>query len=378
MLVFNLLSTKTNMAENIPHPTPVIDPSLTAGNDLVNHELGEKVGQVIDYFNGEFGLTIDGTGNLEAEPTTEQLTQLRDWHEATSKDGIIMPDMDTFTAKMVLANALMPQRDESGNITYLFGKGAGAELALQGEVEGRSKQIAEVPYRTHSDFEIYGATTDSYDAIPHSTRFTTVFGSQEIYPVGNTKGLHDLPPDYLHETAEVVNYGGVDFLVPRLELQFVDKFEKSNETVERRLREKTDAEWLGATYLMDADLVHSTIDSYVIAPEVAKFLEPTEVAERNNVTLERKIAQTKNRLTEDMPQASGTELGVAAGKDFMLTQFGKNIGVADIAALIDGETCQLVGNSVQLLNEAETQRQAVKTAELQAKHEQVDAILQAA
>lgn len=366
------------MAENIPHPTSVIDPSLTAGNDLVNHELGEKVGQVIDYFNGEFGLTISGSGHLEAEPTTEQLTQLRDWHEATSKDGLIMPDMDTFTAKMVLANALMPQRDENGKTTYLFGKGAGAELALQGEVEDRSKQIAEVPYRTHSDFEIYGVATDSYDAIPHSHRFTAVFGSQEIYPVTQTKGLHDLPPDYLHETAEVVNFGGVDFLVPRLELQFVDKFEKANEKVERNLREKTDAEWLAATYTMDADLVHSTIDSYVIAPEVAKFQEPTEVAERNNITLERKLAQTKNRLTEDMPQASGTELGLAAGKDFMLTQFGRNIGVADISALVDGETGQLVGNSVQLLNEAETQRQAVKTAELQAKHEQVGAILQAA
>jgi hypothetical protein len=366
------------MPENTPHPTPVIDPGLTAGNDLVNHELGEKVGQVIDYLNGEFGLTIDDSGHLEAEPTTEQLTQLRDWHEATSKDGIIMPDMDTFTAKMVLANALMPQRDENGNITYLFGKGAGAELALQGEVEGRSKQVAEAPYRTHSDFEIYGASTDSYDAIPHSHRFTTVFGGQEIYPVTRTKGLHDLPPDYLHETAEVVNFGGIDFLVPRLELQFVDKFEKANEEVERNLREKTDAEWLAATYTMDAGLVHSTIDSYVIAPEVAKLQDPTEAAERNNVTLERKLAQTKNRIAEDMPQASSAELGLAAGKDFMLAQFGRNIGVADMLALIDSETGQLVGNSVQLLNEAETQHQTVKITGLQAKHEQVDAILQAA
>lgn len=313
------------MPETIPSDIPVTDPSLTAGNNLVNPELGEKVSQTIEYFNNEFGLNIDGAGRLEAEPTTEQLTQLKAWHETTSNDGIIMPDMDTFTAKMLLANALMPQRDESGNITYLFGKGAGAELALQGEAAGRDKQVADVPYRTHSDFEIYGATTDSYDAIPHSARFTAVFGSQEIYPVGNTKGLHDLPPDYLHETAEVVNYGGVDFLVPRLELQFVDKFEKSNETVERRLREKTDAEWLATAYDMDADLVHSTIDSYVISPEMAKLQEPTEVAERNNNTLERKLAQTKQRLTE-----------------------------------------------------AETQRQAAIASALQAKHEQVDAILQAA
>jgi len=272
----------------------------------------------------------------------------------------------------------MPQRDESGNITYLLGKGAGAELALQGEVDGRNKKMAEVPYRTHSDFEIYGVTTDSYDAIPNSHRFTAVFGGQEIYPVTQTKGLHELPPDYLHETAEVVNYGGVDFLVPSLELQFVDKFEKANETVERRLREKTDAEWLATAYEMDADLVHATIDSYVIAPEVAKFKEPAEVAERNTATLERKLSQTKQRLIEDMPQASDKELGSAVGKDFMLTQFGKNIGVADITALVDGETGQPVNNSVELLSEAETQRQATIASALHAKHGQVDAILQAA
>ncbi|HMS50282.1 MAG TPA: hypothetical protein PKA02_02490 [Candidatus Saccharibacteria bacterium] len=366
------------MSENAPHPSHVIDPSITAGNHLANPELDEKVGQVINYFNGEFGLTIDASGHLEADPTTEQLAQLKGWHEATSKDGIIMPDMDTFTAKMVLANALMPQRDESGNITYLFGKGAGAELALQGEVDGRSKKVAEVPFRAHSDFEIYGVATDSYNAIPNSHRFTAVFGSQEIYPVTQTKGIHELPPDYLHETAEVVSYGGVDFLVPSLELQFVDKFEKANEAVERSLREKTDAEWLATTYEMDADLVHATIDSYVIAPELAKFKEPAEVAERNTTTLERKLSQTKRRLAEDMPQATDKELGSAASKDFMLAQFGKNIGLADITALVNGETGQLVNNSVELLSEAEAQRQTVIASALNAKHGQIDAILQAA
>lgn len=350
------------------------DPTLVVPNPT-QIELSDKVGNVVNYFNTEFGLDIDNKGALHTEPTAEQLTRLREWHEATSKDSIIMHDMDTFTAKMLLAHALMPQRDENGNITYLFGKGAGAELALQGEVEGRNKQVAEVPYRTHSDFEIYGVVTDSYDAIPHSQRFTAVFGSQEIYPISQTKGLHNLPPTYLHETAETVSYGGVDFLVPRLELQFVDKFEKANETVERNLRDKTDAEWLATAYDLDTELVHATIDNYVIAPEVAKFQEPREVAERNNVTLERKLAQTKNRLTEDMPQANDAELGLAAGKDFMLANYGRNIGIADMSALIDSETGQLVSSSVQLLNEAETQRQAAKVAELKAKHEQVDAIL---
>lgn len=373
----NLLS-QNKMSENTLHTAPVTDPSLTAGNNLANPGLGEKVGQVIDYFSDEFGLTIDGSGRLEREPTTEQLARLKGWHEATSKEGMIMPDMDTFTAKMVLARALMPQQDEGGNITYLFGKGAGIELALQGEVEGRNKRVAEVPYRTHSDFEIYGVATDSYDVIPKSYRFTAVFGSQEIYPVTQTKGLHGLPPDYLHGTAEVVNYGGIDFLVPCLELQFLDKFEMANETIERDLRERTDAEWLAATYDMDADLVHSTIDKHVIAPEIAKFQEPAGVAERNTTILERKLSQTKQYLTEDMPQASDTELALAVAEDFMLAQYGRNIGVADMAALIDGETGQLVSNAVELLNKAETQRQAAKVSALQAKHQLVDAILRAA
>jgi hypothetical protein len=365
------------MSESLPQNTPVADPSLTAGNDLVRPELDKQVGQVIEYFNHEFGLGLDEIGNFQAEPTNEQLGRLKDWHEQTSKDGIIMPDMDTFTAKMVLARALMPQRDEGGNITYLFGKGAGAELALQGDVVDRTKRVAEVPYRTHSDFEIYGVATDNYDAIPHGDRFRTVFGGQEIYPVGNTKGLHELPPDYLHQTAETVNFGGLDFLVPRLELQFVDKFEKANEPVERKLRQKTDAEWLASTYEMDQELVHSTIDNYVIAPETAKFQIPTEIAELNNATLARKLDQTKKRLSEDMPRTSDTELGIAASKDFMLAQFGRNISVPDLAGLIDGESGQLVDNSAQLLSEAEIQRQAAVVSALQAKREQVDTLLQA-
>jgi hypothetical protein len=366
------------MSKNAPPTTLEIDTSFIVGNDSVNPELTKNVSQVIDYFNNKFGLTIDGTGRLQDEPSSEQLSELRVWNEATSHDGIIMPDMDTFTAKMVLAHALMPQRDDNGNITYLFGKGAGVELALQGQVEGRSKQVTDVPYRTHSDFEIYGAVTDSYDAIPNSQRFTAVFGGQEIYPATRTKGLHNLPPGYLHETAETVSYGGLDFLVLRLELQFVDKFEKANEAVERRLREKTDVEWLATTYHMDVDLVHLTIDRYVINPEVAKLQEPKEVAERDIVVLERKLAQTKERLTEDMPQANDKELGVAAANDVdsFFANYGCKIGITDMTTFIDTETGHLVVNSVQLLEEVEARRQAAKVEELYAKHRQVGSIIQ--
>jgi hypothetical protein len=106
------------MSKNAPPTTLEIDTSFIVGNDSVNPELTKNVSQVIDYFNNKFGLTIDGTGRLQDEPSSEQLSELRVWNEATSHDGIIMPDMDTFTAKMVLAHALMPQRDDNGNITF--------------------------------------------------------------------------------------------------------------------------------------------------------------------------------------------------------------------------------------------------------------------
>lgn len=375
------------MSELASPPPHTADPSLTLGNTPLpaNAELQQAVNGAIESLNQDFQLDIDPGGNFQTEPTADQLAQLKDWHEATStapngEEGadIAMPTEGIFTKKMILAKALMPQRDESGNILYLFGKGAGMELALQGEVNGRDKRDIEVPYRTHSDFEIYGAIATNYDQIPHGDRFKAVFGGQEIYPVTETKGLHELPPDFLHKSAEAVDYGGVEFLVPRLELQLVDKFEKANERVERSLRDKTDAEWLASTYDLNGEVVHAAIDDFVISPELAKLPEPTQAAEHNTALLERKLTQTKKRLAEDMPLASDKELTLAAGKDFVLSHFGKNIGVADMMTLVDIETGQLISNSTQLLNETEAQRQATAVSALKAKHGQVDAILQAA
>lgn len=367
------------MSEFGPPPPHTADPSLVLGNTTpVNPELQQTVGNVIEYFNQEFQLDLSPDGTLQTDPTTEQLTRLHDWHTETSTGGIDMPDRDTFTAKTLLARALMPQRREDGTIMYLFGKGVGAELALQGEVEGRTKRLTDVPYRTHSDFEIYGAAADNYDDIPHSERFRAVFGGQEIFAATKTKGLRDLPPDYLHKTAETATYGGLDFLVPRLEIQLVDKFEKTNETMERKLRGKTDVEWLAAIYNMDAGLVHSTIDKHVIAPALAELPDPAATAEDNTAILARKLAAAKRRLAEDMPQATDQELGVAARDDFIFSQDSRKRGVADVTALIDSATGQLVGNATELLRASEKQKQDQQKARLDAKHAQIDALLQAA
>lgn len=358
-------------------PTGNIDPTLVAPNPA-EQEVGEKVRNVIGYFNTEFGLDVDNEGVMNTEPTQEQLSALKEWHEATSKDGIIMPDFDTFTAKMVLAKALMPQVDEEGRVQYLFGKGAGAELAMQGQVQGRAKRQETVPYRTHSDFEIYAAETDNYTAIKHSGRFTAVFGAQEIYPVSKTKGLSDLPPDLLHSTAETVNFGGVSFLVPDLELQFVDKFEKANESKERELRGKTDAEWLAATYDLDVEKIHVVLDTYVISPELSKLQPPEEEANRTHDLLVRKVAEAKRRIRDDSPQAIEADIISALGSDFMLANAARNRGVGNIGELIDTSTGELKEGSMFSIVGLEQTRQAKIAEALQAKHQAIDETLQQA
>lgn len=358
-----------------PHITTGID-NLSLAPNPTDVELGEKVQSIVGFFRSEFGLGITDQGELDAEPTDEQLTSLNAWHESTTAEGgLIMPDFDTFTAKMILARALMPQIGSDGKVQYLFGKGAGAELALQGSVEGREKQLNDIPYRTHSDFEIYAASTDQYDSIEHSSRFTAVFGSQEIYPVTATKGLKDLPDGLLHNTAETVHFGGVDFLVPNLEVQFVDKFEKANEAVERRLRNKTDAEWLASVYELDSDTVHSLIDSYVITPEVAKFSDPEEQASKNLAGLTRQITGAKRRYKDENPQADDSEVNAAVSSDFFVSTHSKNMGIESISDLIDQSTGELVENSPELLLVNERDRQARAKEALAAKHHQVDKTL---
>jgi hypothetical protein len=221
----------------------------------------------------------------------------------------------------------MPQRDAAGNITYLFGKGIGAEIALQGEVAGRTKRQQEVPYRTHSDFEIYAINEQEPPA--GFEAFRKVFGSQETYPVAKTKGLSELPPTYLHDTAEEVDLGGVSVLVPKLEVQFVDKLEKGNDRVETRLRGYSDAELLAQTYELDAEEVHGLIDDYVIAP-----------AARNTDTTRQLNRLRKNALMMGPESLANATIGVGKGDALRLADFELGAGLlemdeADAIAALD-------------------------------------------
>ena len=104
-------------------------------------------------------------------------------------------------------------------VYYLFGKGHAVEIALIGDVQDRIAAKRDFPFRTHSDFDLYGVPLD----VEYSESFKLVFGAQETYDPTETKGLHNLPPGLLHNTAEKVDLGGLSVLIPQLELLFLDK-----------------------------------------------------------------------------------------------------------------------------------------------------------
>ncbi len=213
-------------------------------------------------FQERFGLRIGDHGNLSEPIQPSQLQQLKNWRQETCPDGIEMPTKKEFFEKALLARALMPQVSPNGEVQYLFGKGAGLEITVQGMVCGRAKLGEEIGFRPHSDFELYGVR--NMMAIPGSREFKTVFGAQENFPPQKTKGLANLPDSFLADTREEVDLGGVKFLVPNLEAQFVDKLENHNAEREIHFRGEIDAAVLPRAYALDRPLVHKIIDEYVI------------------------------------------------------------------------------------------------------------------
>ena len=157
------------------------------------------------------------------------IEQLKNYNSKTTDTfGIIMPTIEEFDNKIKIAISLWPQINKNGGIDYLFGKGVGVELALRGEVNGRVKNYKNFPYRSHSDFEIYDSL--GYEQIPESSSFVYVFGGQEIYPKTQTKGLACMESDLMDSTYDVVTYQGNTYLIPCLEILFLDKYMKREST----------------------------------------------------------------------------------------------------------------------------------------------------
>lgn len=270
----------------------------------------------IDFFDQNFGIKLRGDGSLQSVPSSSQLDELAKWHnDTTIGSGIFMPDIDTFVRKTVLAKALMPQSAPDSTIQYLFGNSHGLELSIQGEVIGHKKRVDENPLRTHIGFGLLGCKFKN-ENIPgsrpsqlvNSDRFRHVFGNHKTFSLDHTEGLAGLPDEALHATSDTVLLGGVIFLVPQLELQFVDKYLTSNLPLEQSFRGMSDAQALATVYKLDRDVIHFALDNYVIKPVFENFQAPVLVASKSMHVPSEEVLSIIENLKETNPVITDVEI----------------------------------------------------------------------
>jgi len=150
----------------------------------------------------------------------------------------------------------------------------GVEIALLGNVLGSQKRDASFPYRSHSDFELYGMNfkSDKYggkidNAITYTTAFQKIFGSQEIFSSNHTKGLKNLPEDLISKTAKICMLGDIPIKIPELEILFLDKWIMTESTPRIVQGNKMyDAECLARQYVLDLKKCQEYLENYVIKP----------------------------------------------------------------------------------------------------------------
>ena len=275
------------------------------------------------HFFNNFGLSPREDRLLHGEPTQTQLDDLAAWREEHFEGGIEMATPEIFDQKTLLAVSLWRQR-EGENINYLLGKGAGVEVTLRGRAIGRKKKDITFPYRTHSDFELYGVEYnqegDIGDIDIGTNEFWKVFGGQEYYPTTRTKGLFNLPPNLLHETAQPVQFGDIEVLVPELELLFLDKLTKPESTPRA---EGNDAELLAMTYDLNPEKLHQYAEEYIIKPALEQVDQDVESITSNQVTaITNNLVAKRNRLLAEEGVADKTTVVSELNADFALAPQG--------------------------------------------------------
>lgn len=230
------------------------------------------------------------------------IENLKKYNDMTTDRSVIMPTEATFDTKVELAIKLWPQINKDGSVAYLFGKGVGVELALRGFVEGREKNDVFFPYRSHSDFEIYNSLNVDYKSIPESKDFVRVFGAQELYPKNKTKGLSDIPDDYMDKTYDVVVYNGNRYLIPELELLFLDKFLRQESTPRK---EGNDALLLLKSYKLNIDKIKMYFDRFVKFPAQKKYEKDNlDILQVQNIKLIKMYNSIKEELLEEYDSVS--------------------------------------------------------------------------
>lgn len=288
------------------------------------------------FFESEFDVRISATGRLEQQVTEDQLRALAEWRTNTCPEGIDMMSEDLFYQKVLLASALMPQVNAAGDVQYLFGKGVAVELAKLGEVDGRVKHQSDVPYRSHSDFEIYGVEGASVD-LEGSEQFIAVFGNQEYFPPAHTKGLRELKDAQLVSNAERVDLGGVIFVVPQLETQFVDKAVVNNERVERGQQGMLDAEMLSTLYDLDPVEVEKLLDMHVFAPALSEY------------NVKRQVSQLRKQLSVMDAESVQDHFRIGVGRQSI--RIPNSLDVTELSVLSDEQIAtridEVVFNTLQ-------------------------------
>lgn len=298
-------------------------------------------------------------------------------------DGILMPTVEVFFEATAEALSLMPQ---AGDHYYLAGKGWGTEIALQGNVVGRKKLLADIPARSHSDFELYG----TQKGFQYTEAFYARFGAQEFYPQSKTKGLSDLPEGLLVSTAECavlpMARGPLEILLPQLELLFLDKWLKQ-ETTPRVINERAacDAECLAAAYELDRGLLHHYLDQYVIEPERKRITESRARCSGNQT---KNVAKVLTKLQRQSIDEGGKTLSyeeLAATLNTQMHAFSKAIycGVAgSVYEPISATDIACDNGAIAVSNQydarAQKRIQSIhdgKLADAEILHEQLDEIL---
>ena len=241
-------------------------------------------------------------GKFLVVPDAEVLAKLKSEVDKNFKDGALMPTLDVFYMDTLLAVSAMRQSslftNDENSIEYYPGKGWGVEIALLGNVLGRQKRNISFPYRSHSDFELYGMDfkSDKHggkidDEKTYTSDFKTIFGSQEIFSSNHTKGLKNLPEDLISKSATICMLGDIPIKIPELEILFLDKWIMTESTPRIVQGDKMyDAECLARQYVLDPKKCHEYLENYVIQPNKEIVEENFKKKSHNQITwLERQI-----------------------------------------------------------------------------------------
>ncbi|GEM_PF-3622592 len=324
--------------------------------------------------------------------TPAQIDRLKTWrNEGRGENGDAMPTQERFDDNLFLLQSLWPQK-EGGKVHYTLGLDTASEVGFQGRAVGRKKRPVAVPYMSHKKFTCYGveAASDPNDAskqvpaVPEAVR--TIFDDQDYFTPGETAWLRDVPPELMGEQAQEVDYEGLTFFVPPLEVMVVDSLEAEGTMkaveVDAFEREDFDSGFLMRQYEMDKDKVlelrrfsktpwfnpeesraiKATNEARYIQLVRDEFLEQQRLLNKSagasfNMSEVIRLVNLKKQITQERQQAPNMTTLDSLDDDEFLRGVWKELGAGDIDQ--DGNLTETFREEVgrHFLGMAETERE---------------------